>query len=160
MDFGKAVFLEEHRHLLAAAAVVADRDHGRVGIELTDARRHLAHRNVLRALDARLLPFPRLAHVEQHGLRAPCIGEPGGELGCGDLFQNRNLGACSALTSGAITVSKRSVLRHAPGRLAVTRRALITGASPTTAKRRPPGASCSTSARGRIGVEPVSTMTS
>src|SRR5512145_572371 len=150
----EAVFLEKHRHLQAAAAVVADRHHVPVSLELFDPAGHLAHRDVLRACDARGLPFPSLADVQQHGLLAPRIGEPRGELGRADVLQKRNLGACSALTSGASEVSNRSMLVQAPVSLALTRRAVITGGSPTTAKRRPPGASRSANARGKMGVEP------
>src|SRR5688500_7214984 len=106
----KSVLLEKYRHLQAAAAVVADRHHVPVPLELFDPAGHLAHRDVLRASDARGLPFPSLADVQQHGLLALRIGEPRGELGRADVVQKRNLGARSALTSGASNVSKRSVL--------------------------------------------------
>src|SRR5688572_17002744 len=122
MNFGKAVLLEEHCDLLAASAVMADRDELLVRIELAEPRRHLAHRDVLRALDARGLPFPGLAHVEQQRFLPARVREPGGKLGWSNLFQNLNRGACSALTSGAITVSKRSLARQAPGTVVTTRR--------------------------------------
>ena len=42
MHSGKSVLLEEHRHLLAARAVVADGDHLLPGLDLGEARRQLA----------------------------------------------------------------------------------------------------------------------
>src|SRR5258708_40224396 len=114
MRFCKATFFEKHRHLHAAAAVVADRDYFPVRIELAKARRYLAHRHELRALDAGLLILPRLAHVEQQRLGAPPVGEPGGQLRGRDLLpaqaQNFKRGGRSAVTSGAITVWHRATL--------------------------------------------------
>src|SRR5918999_2605565 len=98
MNFGKAVLLEEHCDLLAASAVMADRNHLLVRIELAEARRDLPHRDVLRPFNARGLPFPGLAHVEEHGLLAALVREPGGKLSRRDLIhQKRNRGGCSAL---------------------------------------------------------------
>jgi hypothetical protein len=51
-------------------------------------------------------------------------------------------------------------VRQAPAAPDTTRRAVIAGASPTTANSLPPGASCSTRLPGSSGVEPVSTITS
>src|SRR5678815_1470413 len=164
MYFLEAALLQEQRHLLAAPAVMADRDHFGLRIELAHARRDLAHRHEVRALDARLLVFPGLAHVQQHGLAAPGVGQPGRELGrCDLLHQNLKREGCSQLASAAITVSNRSTLRAVCWRVcgpqATYTRALIAGASPTMANRRPPVSSCSRKARGSTGVEPVSTMT-
>src|SRR5687768_1194362 len=130
MNFCETVLLEEQRHLQAAAAVVADRHQVLVALELVDPTRHLAHRDELRAFDARGIPLPLLADVEEHGLLAARVGEPRRELGRADVFQKRNLGARSAFMSGASKVSKRSVLVQAPVSLAMTRRAVITGGSP------------------------------
>src|SRR5688500_420459 len=155
------LLFEEQRHLHAAPAVMADRDHLACRVDLGDARRHLAHRKELRACNARPLVLPRLAHIEQHGLLAARVVQPLPQLGRHDLaHQKRNCGGRSALTSGAMTVSKRSALRQAPGALQMTRRARIAGGSPTTANRRPPGTSWSKKALGSSGVEPVSTIAS
>src|SRR5689334_16459785 len=122
---------------------MADRHHLLVLVDLSDPRRHLAHRDKGRPFDARLCVLPWLAHVEEHWLLAALVGEPGGELARGDPLhrQKRKRRGCSAFASGRRTVSKRSTLLEAPGAVLVTRRACIAGASPTTAKRRPPGAS-------------------
>src|SRR5687767_9981198 len=160
MNSFETVLLEEHRYLQAAAAVVADRHHILVALELVDPAGHLAHRDVLCAFDTCGVPLPLLAHVEEDRVLSARVGEPRRELRRADVFQKRNLGARSAFTSGGSMVSKRSVLVQAPVPLAVIRRAVITGGSPTTAKSRPPGASCSANARGTSGVEPVSTITS
>src|SRR5688500_10773104 len=85
MYLGKAVLLEKHRHLLAAAAMMADRDHLAGVVELADARRHFPHRDVRRAFDARPFPVPRLAQVEQQRLFPAAIGKPGREFRRGDL---------------------------------------------------------------------------
>ena len=85
MYFGEAILLEKHRDLLAAPAVMADRDHFACIVELADTRRNLAHRDMRSAFDARGLPFPGLAHVEQQRLVPAAIGKPAGELRRGDL---------------------------------------------------------------------------
>ena len=56
--------------------MMADRDHLAGVVELAQARRHFPHRDMRRAFDARLFPFPRLAHVEQQRLLATRVGEP------------------------------------------------------------------------------------
>src|SRR5688572_515307 len=101
MNFGKAVFLEKHGHLLAAAAVMADRDHLASGVELAEPPRNLPHGNVARAFEARGLPFPRLAHVEQLRLFTARVGEPGRELPRSDLVHVRNGSATAARRSPA-----------------------------------------------------------
>src|SRR5688572_22325855 len=156
-----SVLLEKEAHLHAARAMVADRHDRRLRIELAGARGHLAHRHVHRVRDRADLHFPGLAHVEQDRALAPCIVEPDLELRRRKLLhQKRNRGRCSALTRGSITVSKRSTAWNAPGSVQVTSRAVITGRSPTTAKSRPPAASCCWSDGGSTGVEPVSTIAS
>jgi len=74
MDFGKAVLLEKHRHLLAAPAMMADRHDFAPLVQLSHTRRYFAHGDMRRAFDARGLPFPRLAHVEQLRLFPAAIG--------------------------------------------------------------------------------------
>src|SRR5947207_12937998 len=105
------VLLKEQRHLQAAAAVVADRDDRPRRVYLIEACGDLAHRHQLGAGDARSFELPGLAHVEKKRRLARGVGEPGGELRRMDLLhQKRKRGGCSALTSGASTVSKRSIV--------------------------------------------------
>src|SRR6266850_1762413 len=113
MDARKTLLFQKQANLDAASAVVADHHDVVVRLELADARGQLLHRHVRRALDARRLKLPRLAHVEQEWLRATFVGEPRRQVRRRDLLhraQKRNRGGCSALTSGAMTVSNRSVL--------------------------------------------------
>src|SRR5258708_22617784 len=141
---------------------MADRDYFLVRIELAKACRYLAHRHELRALDAGLLVLPGLAHVEQQRLGAARVAEPGGQLRGRELFhaqaQNLKRGGCSALTSGAITVSKRSTLAQAPGAVQLTSRAVMAGASPPPANNLPPAAGCSRQTRRRTALHPGSSI--
>src|SRR5438477_5265315 len=86
MDLVVSVLLEESRHLEAAASMVADGHDVLRPVELVQAAGHFAHRHEPGAGNARALVFPGLAHIEQHGLRAARVGEPGGELGGCDLL--------------------------------------------------------------------------
>jgi hypothetical protein len=113
MDARKTLLFQKQANLQAAPAVVADHHDVVVRLELAEPTWHLLHRHVRRALDAGGLELPRLAHVEQNRLRATFVGEPRGQVRRRDLphrAQKRNRDGCSALTSGAMTVSNRSVL--------------------------------------------------
>ena len=130
---------QKTRDLLAAHAVMAD-DHD-VGVrrQFLPARRHFLHRQQFRIRNRADCVFPRFAHVEHHGLGARTVGEPG--LQCVRLQlldQNTNLSGCGALRSAAMQVSNRPTVRKAPGASQVVSRAVMTGASPTIASRRPP----------------------
>ena len=90
-----------------------------------------------RAGQAAEIPFPRLAHIEQH--RRVAGLDMRGEFGRTKLaHQNTKAAGCGAFRSGATQVSNRVTLRNAPGAVQVTSCACITGASPTMANSRPP----------------------
>ncbi len=68
----------------------------------------LTHGNQGRALDARLVEFPGLTHVEQQRL-AIRVAQVGIQLTGTKLthVQNRNASGCGALTSGGMAISNR-----------------------------------------------------
>src|SRR5690606_2038654 len=145
-------------------AVVADHHRLAIAIELGKARRHAAHRHRHRTLDQADFQLPGLAHIEQQGCRLLRIVQTLGELCGADLAhgvtQKLKPSRCGASLSIGTTVSKMSSVRKRPSASQVTRRAFMTGASPTKANRRPPTLSCSSSACGTKGRPPDTTMTS
>ena len=86
MYFFETCLFQEDRHLLAAAAVVTDRDDIPFRIELLMAGRDFAHRDEMRARDARSFELPGLAHVEQQRFLAPSVGEACSQILRADLF--------------------------------------------------------------------------
>ena len=108
-----------------------------VGIRLADDRvvvhRVLEHTGqILRCGDAR--------ECEQHqgNNRGANHDTPFFERSAASGGQKVNRGGRAALTSGSITVSNRLSVAQASSAVRRTRRASITGASPTTTNSRPP----------------------
>ena len=97
--------------------------------------------NERRAVDARRSGIPRLAHVEQQRLRAPLSASQAASS-AGVICFIRTGSAPAARRWRAARSRSRTAraLRSAPGAVQVTSCAAITGASPTTANSRPPGA--------------------
>ena len=157
----EAALREQHRRVLAAAAVMADEHQVAVRRQFGNAARELAERNRHRLLDPAAGELPGFAHVDQDGCRARGVVTPAGEIGRGKLRdQNLKRAGAAAFLSGATTVSNRSADTLAPGAVHSTSRAVIAGGSPTIAKTRPPGRNCANKASGSRGVEPVSTIAS
>jgi hypothetical protein len=71
--------------------------------------------------------------------------------------QNRKRGAAVALSSGTMLVSNSDSVSHESSPVRVTRRASITGAEPTTMKRRPPTVSARSKRRSPGAIRSVMT---
>src|SRR6185503_17837417 len=109
----EALLFEEQRDLHAAPAVMADRHHFLLVVDLADSCRKLAHRDERGTRHARLVELPRLAHVEQHRLLATLIAEPGGELCRSDRVHVRSESAAAARRSRAAAGPSRTGPRYA-----------------------------------------------
>ena len=160
--------LDHHRVVRARQedglrAVVVVAGHGRGAVELWQERGDRLRARLARrqAIGVRLadhgIALQRVLEYPDQILRLRAAGEAGEEAGecCGTLhggdsfrhgfrsarLQKLKRAGRGAFTSGSITVSKRLSLAQAVSLMRRTRRASITGASPTTTNRRPPTAS-------------------
>jgi hypothetical protein len=142
MRVGVTVLRQPVRRVQAAAAVVTDQHQRAVGRQLAQTRGQLTEWNGQRSFDPAMRVFPGFAHVDDDRRRSRGVRAPRGELGRSDLRnQNLNRDGAAAFSSGATTVSNRSVVTREERRHA-TSRAVIAGGSPTIANTRPPGFNC------------------
>ena len=153
----------QQRRRIAAAVPVVTHDHERSVVRESRRRARQARR-------AESAPSPRSGNTRiptaraRRSARAAGVSGPSASCAarrgpiCGIKIGTAT--ATKAFTSGSITVSKRSSSVTDPAATQRIIRAAIAGASPTTAKTRPPGFNCLTKASGRIGVDPVSTIAS
>src|SRR3569832_2368968 len=163
-DLRKAVALQESGHLHAAHAVMADADDRRIAVHIHVTRRHRMHRHRRCAVDMASLEFPRLAHVVLVWLWVRWIGEPFSQLRCGHLlhgvFQNLKCEGATMSRSGLTLGSNSLTVSYFRSDVRVISSADITGASPITARIRPPTLICFRNASGSMGSEPEITITS